>query len=65
MRFFLSGIIAVIFLNILWIPLAHAQSYGLGFYSHEVVQDKRTTLELTLNNVTAKDNLDVSFDLSF
>jgi two-component SAPR family response regulator len=65
MRFFLSGIIAIVFLSILWVSPVHAQSYGLGFYSHEVVQDKRTTLELSLNNVTAKDNLDVSFDLSF
>jgi two-component SAPR family response regulator len=44
---------------------ANAQSYGLGFYSHEVVQDKRTSLELNLNNVAEKDNLELSFDLSF
>ena len=65
MRFFVSGIIAVIFLNILWISPVHAQSYGLGFYSHEVVQDKRTTLNLGISNVAAKDNLEISFDLSF
>src|ERR1700754_4779156 len=65
MRFFLSGIIAGVFLNILWVLPVRAQSYGLGFYSHEVVQDKRTTLDLSLNNAAAKDNLDVSFDLSF
>ena len=65
MRFFVSGIIAVIFINILLIPLVHAQSYGVGFYSHEVVQDKRTTLNLSVNNVAPKDNLDLSFDLSF
>ena len=52
-------------LNIQFILPANAQSYGLGFYSHEVVQDKRTTLDLSLNNVTQKDNLEVSFDLSF
>ncbi|MDN3580737.1 galactose oxidase [Mucilaginibacter flavus] len=65
MRFFLSGIITVILLNILFLLPANAQSYGLGFYSHEVVQDKRTTLDLSVNNVRPKDNLDVSFDLSF
>ncbi|WPU93712.1 galactose oxidase [Mucilaginibacter sabulilitoris] len=65
MRFFLSGLIAVIFLNILLVQPVRAQSYGLGFYSHEVVQDKRTTLDLGLNNVAPKDNLDVSFDLAF
>jgi len=42
-----------------------AQSYGLGFYSHEVVQDKRTALDLSLGNVSPKDNLEISFDLSF
>lgn len=65
MRFFVSGIISVIFLNILLISPVRAQSYGLGFYSHEVVQDKRTTLNLGISNVAAKDNLEVSFDLSF
>ncbi len=65
MRFFLSGIITVILFNILCILPAGAQSYGLGFYSHEVVQDKRTTLDLGLNNLSPKDNLQVSFDLSF
>jgi two-component SAPR family response regulator len=65
MRFFLSGTIAVILLNILFILPANAQSYGLGFNSHEVVQDKRTTLALNLDNIAQKDNLEVSFDLSF
>ncbi|MCR8560702.1 galactose oxidase [Mucilaginibacter sp. BJC16-A38] len=65
MRFFLSRIAAVILLNIQFILPANAQSYGLGFYSHEVVQDKRTTLDLSLNNVAQKDNLELSFDLSF
>ena len=65
MRFFLAGIVAVILINILPVLPANAQSYGLGFYSHEVVQDKRTTLDLSLNNVSPKDNLEISFDLSF
>jgi len=65
MRFFLTGVITFILLNICLILPANAQSYGLGFYSHEVVQDKRTTLELNLNNISEKDNLNLSFDLSF
>src|SRR3569623_1957385 len=65
MRFFLSGIITVFLLSIYPILPANAQSYGLGFYSHEVVQDKRTSLELNLNNVSGKDNFELSFDLSF
>src|ERR1700740_3439849 len=65
MRFFLSGAVAVILLNILFILPVSGQSYGLGFYSHEVVQDKRTGLDLSLNNVPSKDNIEVSFDLSF
>jgi len=65
MRFFLTGIITSVLLSICLISSGHAQSYGLGFYSHEVVQDKRTTLDLNLNNVSEKDNLELSFDLSF
>lgn len=65
MRVFLSGAVAVILLNILFILPASGQSYGLGFYSHEVVQDKRTGLDLSLNSVPSKDNIEVSFDLSF
>ncbi|HVW98245.1 MAG TPA: kelch repeat-containing protein [Mucilaginibacter sp.] len=65
MRLFLSVTVAVILLNILFILPARAQSYGLGFYSHEVVQDKRTSLDLSLNNLPQKDNLELSFDLSF
>jgi len=65
MRLFLSVTIAVILLNIRFVLPANAQSYGLGFYSHEVVQDKRTTLDLSLNNIEPKDSLEVAFDLSF
>lgn len=65
MRFFLSGIIAVILLNCLFMSPCHAQSYGLGFYSHEVVQDKRTGLELNLNKLAQRDKFEVSFDLTF
>jgi two-component SAPR family response regulator len=45
---------------------AFAESYGLSFYSHEVVQDKRTSLQLnTGNTLQSKDNFSVAFDLSF
>jgi len=65
MKLFLSVTIAVVLLNIQFVLMANAQSYGLGFYSHEVVQDKRTTLDLSLNNIEPKDSLEVAFDLSF
>lgn len=65
MRLFLSGIFVFIISFVYLIPTADAQSYGLGFYSHEVVQDKRTMLDLDLNNVPDKDDLDLSFDFSF
>jgi two-component SAPR family response regulator len=65
MKLFLSGLAAVILLNILFVLPVNAQSYGLAFNSHEVVQDKRTTLDLGLDNVSQKDNLQVSFDISF
>lgn len=66
MRFLLPRIIVLILSSIYFIQRADAQSsYGLGFYSHEVDQDKRTTLDLSLNNVPEKNNLDLSFDLTF
>lgn len=43
-----------------------AQSYGLIFSSHEVVPEKRTSLDLTGNNpVCFSNKLDLSFELSF
>ena len=43
-----------------------AQSYGLIFSSHEVVPEKRTSLDLTGNNpVCFSTRLDLSFDISF
>jgi two-component SAPR family response regulator len=45
---------------------AFAESYGLSFYSHEVVQDKRTSLQLnTGSTLQSKNNFSVTFDLSF
>lgn len=45
---------------------SYGQSYGLTFSSHEVVQDKRTGLDLSPDKALClKDNFDLSFDLSF
>lgn len=66
MRFLLPRIIVFILSSICFIQSADAQSsYGLGLYSYEVNQDKRTTLDLGLNDVGGKDNLELSFDLAF
>lgn len=41
------------------------QKYGLGFSSHEVFQDKRTSLDLTPDKpLCFNDNFDISFELS-
>lgn len=42
------------------------QSYGLGFYSHEVVQDQRTGLDLSPDKTFCfSKNFELSFDLTF
>jgi len=44
----------------------YGQSYGLGFSSFEVVQDKRTALDLSpQNTLCLNGNFDLSFELSF
>lgn len=44
----------------------YPQSYGLGFYSHEVIQDKRTSLDLFPDKpLNFDDDFEISFDLSF
>jgi len=44
----------------------HAQSYGLSFYSHEVVPEKRTSLHLTAGTpLCLRQETEISFDLSF
>lgn len=44
----------------------HAQAYGLTFSSHEVVPEKRTSLDMTGNEpVCFSQKLELSFDLSF
>jgi DNA-binding SARP family transcriptional activator len=45
---------------------SYGQSYGLTFSSHEVFQDKRTSLDLSPNQTLCfQDSFDVSFDISF
>jgi two-component SAPR family response regulator len=62
---YFKAIISLFFVAALPNEGSYGQSYGLGFQSHEVVQDKRTTLALNLDNVSAKANFEVSFDLAF
>lgn len=43
-----------------------AQAYGLGFLSHETVQDKRTGLDLSPGKTLCfKDDFELSFDFAF
>ncbi|WP_162276929.1 galactose oxidase [Mucilaginibacter pedocola] len=44
----------------------YAQNYGLGFFSHEVQQDKRTSIDLSPGrDLCLSDNFSLSFELSF
>ncbi|HKG05211.1 MAG TPA: hypothetical protein VKB19_02065 [Pedobacter sp.] len=43
----------------------HGQSYGLGFAGHNVVQDKRTSLDLSQEPICFDQSFELSFDLSF
>jgi DNA-binding SARP family transcriptional activator len=62
---YFKAMVFLLFVTVLPNKDSYGQSYGLGFQSHEVVQDKRTTLALNLDNISAKANFEVSFDLSF
>lgn len=57
------------FLLFLLFPFQHsiyAQFYGLSFYSHEVVPEKRTSLDLTTTSPLCLDKeTEISFDLNF
>ena len=44
---------------------AQAQSYGLVFNSHEVVQEKRSSLDLTPDSIKLAGPIDLSFDIGF
>ncbi|ACU05563.1 Kelch repeat protein [Pedobacter heparinus DSM 2366] len=51
---------------IFWCNASFSQSYGLAFYSHEVVQDQRTGLDLSPGKTLCFDNdFELSFDLTF
>ena len=53
------------FACIFFVTQSFGQKYGLGFSSHEVFQDKRTSLDLTPDkSLCFNDNFDISFELS-
>ncbi|SEW49714.1 AfsR/SARP family transcriptional regulator [Chitinophaga arvensicola] len=58
--------ILLLFLSVhLFTNAGYAQSYGLRFASHEVVQERRTTLNLTSSGALCfKKNGELSFDLN-
>jgi two-component SAPR family response regulator len=61
MRRIICSIILVSF----FIPAGYPQTYGLHFSSHEVVQEKRTSLNLfATESLCFKNDLTISFDLS-
>lgn len=63
MRHILSVILLLSFITF---GRASGQSYGLGFYSHEVVQDQRTGLDLSPDKTLCFDKgFEIEFDLSF
>jgi two-component SAPR family response regulator len=56
----------ILFILLISCSNAFSQSYGLGFYSHEVVQDQRTGLDLSPDKTLCFDHgFEVVFDLSF
>lgn len=51
---------------VFWCNSCFSQSYGLGFYSHEVVQDQRTGLDLSPGKTLCFENgFELAFDLTF
>jgi len=51
---------------LLFFNKSYSQSYGLGFYSHEVVQDQRTGLDLSPDkNLCFSQDFELCFDLNF
>lgn len=62
---FFKAIFLLIAVSFVFITKGHAQSYGLEFGSHEIVQDKRTSLDLSPGrSFTFNTNFNLSFDLS-
>lgn len=61
----MGRIICSIILLFFLVPAGYTQTYGLHFSSHEVVQEKRTSLNLfTAESVCFKNEMTLSFDLS-
>jgi DNA-binding SARP family transcriptional activator len=67
-----KGLCKICFLLVLLLITAicshtvRAQSYGLGFSSHEVIQDKRTSLELFPGeDFCTQQDFEIAFDLAF
>jgi len=69
MRFiccFFKIVVSIFLLVVIFSQDSYCQSYGLGFQSHEVVQEKRTSLDLSPGKTLCFDeNFDISFDMSF
>lgn len=64
MKFFFFVLLALFSTGVS--KICQAQSYGLGFDSYEVIQDKRTGLDLSPDQQFCFDkNFELSFDLSF
>jgi DNA-binding SARP family transcriptional activator len=62
----MRGTICAILTLLFLIHTGHAQSYGLKFSSHETVQEKRTSLNLTpTEDLCFKQDGEISFDLMF
>jgi len=60
----MRGFICAIILFIFFHQTGHSQSYGLRFSSHEVVQEKRTSLDLSPSeNICFSGDGAISFDL--
>jgi len=63
---FFKVIVSLFFAVVIFNQDSYGQSYGLGFHSHEVVQDKRTSLDLSPEKTLCfSDSFEISFDLSF
>jgi DNA-binding SARP family transcriptional activator len=64
--YFFKTIVFWVFIVVIFNQNSYGQSYGLGFHSHEVVQEKRTSLDLSPEKTLCfKDNFEISFDLTF
>jgi two-component SAPR family response regulator len=62
----MRGIFTAILLCFISWSISYAQSYGLRFSSHEAVQEKRTSLNITPNeNICLHKDPVISFDLVF